>query len=61
MSQEYKVRVSIEAWIPVKADSIDEAKGKANEYIGDYDFGRLSDIDWDVIQIVDENGGKHYA
>ena len=61
MSQEYKVMVDIEAWVSVKADSIDEAKDKVSEYIGDYDFGRLSDINWDLNEIVDEQGGLYYV
>lgn len=61
MSQEYKVMVDIEAWVSVKADSIDAAKAKANEYITNFDFGKMSDINWDLNEIVDEQGGYYYA
>lgn len=61
MSQEYKVMVDIEAWVSVKADSIEAAKTKANEYITNFDFGKMSDINWDLNEIVDEQGGLYYV
>ena len=56
MKETYSVAVTIRAYIPIEADSYTEAENIANKYIGEYDFGKLEDIDWDIDYVRDENG-----
>ena len=52
----YYVRVLVEGCVTVivDADSIEEAKEKANEGVGEIDFGELSNIEWDAIDVEDD-------
>lgn len=53
---EYAVRVFVEGCVTVivDADSIEEAKEKANEEVGEMDFGALSNIEWNAIDVEDD-------
>lgn len=55
---EYSVRVFVEGCVTVTidADSVEEAKEKANEEVGEMDFGELSNIEWDAIDVEAEGG-----
>ena len=58
---EYSVRVFVEGCVTVTvdADSVEEAKEKANEEVGEMDFGELSNIEWDAIDAEAEGGGMN--
>lgn len=59
------VRMNVTGYIDIEVDvdvnendmetTIDTAKQKAGEIFSDTDFGKLTDIDGDVIRIEDEN------
>lgn len=44
----------------VEAESLEEAKKKANEVFVDADFGMAEDIDADTVAIQDEDGNFIY-
>ena len=58
----YFVRMKIDAryTTEVEADSIEEAKKKAEENFSNADFGEASDIDGDVVVIEDPDGNYLY-
>lgn len=58
----YFVRMKIDAryTTEVEADSIEEAKEKAEENFSNADFGEASDIDGDVVVIEDPDGNYVY-
>ena len=55
------VRILVEGCVTVivDADNVEEAKEKANEEVGEMDFGELSNIEWNTIDVEDENGNSY--
>lgn len=53
MKKTFRTFVTIRAYYEVEADTYTEAENKTNEYIQEYDFGDLSDIDWTVDVVLD--------
>ena len=61
MKKTFRAVVTIRAAYEVEADTYTEAENKANTYIQEYDFGDLSDIDWDIDAILDAESGNWKA
>ena len=53
MKKTFRTFVTIRAEYEVEAETYTEAEKKTNEYIQEYDFGDLSDIDWTVDAVLD--------
>ena len=59
--KQYDVVFTIRSSMPVEANTVDEAAKIANEYVQEFDFGKLKDIDWDIDCIVDDDEvRKHF-
>ena len=54
----YEVSVAVEGRVTVvvETDSFEEAKNIAYNEVCDIDFGKLEDIDWQVVNAEDEDG-----
>ena len=61
MKKTFRTVVTIKARYEVEAETYTEAENKANEYIQEYDFGDLRDIDWDVDAVLDTETGTWKA
>lgn len=53
MKKTFSTVVTIRAVYEVEAETYTEAENKTNEYIREYDFGDLRDIDWDIDAVLD--------
>lgn len=47
----YRIRIKLDGYLDINANNSDEAADKADDYIGDYDFGKLFNIDWQTIML----------
>ena len=52
---EYTSAVAIRAIVKTVADTREDAIAMVNDYISEYDFGQMEDVDWDVDYTRDEH------